>query len=258
MSRPIPFPRILAHRGARGHAPENTHAAFNLAYRMGADGIELDVQACASGEIVVIHDEMVNRTSNGTGAVAELPLKQLKEFDFGGFYGSAFAGERIPTLAEVFEGLPAQAIINVEIKNKGTKTNGEEVGVAALIRRTNLYDRVLVSSFNPFVLRRMRRIDPRVPIAYLYEAKSPLFLRPLPVRTLLRPQALHPDFRVVTRRMVQAAHRRGYAVNTWTVNDPADLARMVACGVDAIITDYPDRLVALRESTGKMENGQKP
>ncbi len=246
MPRPISFPRIIAHRGARGHAPENTHAAFNLAYRMGADGIELDVQCCASGEVVVIHDDTVDRTSDGTGAVATLSLSRLREFDFGRFYGPTFAGERIPTLLEVIEGLPARAIINVEIKNKGTKTNGEEIGVADLVRRMDLYGRVLVSSFNPFVLRRMRRVDRRVPIAYLYEAKSPLFLRPLPVRTLLHPQALHPDFRVVTRRMVLAAHRRGYEVNTWTVNDPADLARMVACGVDSIITDYPDRLVALR------------
>lgn len=246
MPRSTPFPRIIAHRGARGHAPENTHAAFNLAYRMGADGIELDVQCCASGEVVVIHDETVDRTSDGTGAVAALPLSRLREFDFGGFRGPAFVGERIPTLAEVIESLPARAVINIEIKNKGTRTNGEEAGVADLLRRADLYDRAIVSSFNPFVLRRMRRIDPRVPIAYLYEAKSPLFLRPLPVRTLLRPQALHPDFRVVTRRMVLAAHRRGYAVNTWTVNDPADLARMIACGVDSIITDYPDRLVAIR------------
>ena len=251
MPRSSPFPRIIAHRGARGHAHENTHSAFNLAYRMGADGIELDVQCCASGEVVVIHDDTIDRTSDGSGAVAELTLNQLREFDFGRFFGPDFAGEPIPTLAEVIEGLPARAIINIEIKNKGTKTNGEEAGVAELIRRTKLHDRVLVSSFNPFVLRRMRRIDPRVPIAYLYEAKSPLFLRPLPVRTLLRPQALHPDFRIVTRRMVQAAHRRGYAVNTWTVNDPTDLARMIACGVDSIITDYPDRLTGLREASEK-------
>jgi glycerophosphoryl diester phosphodiesterase len=251
MSRSTSFPRIIAHRGARGHAPENTHAAFNLAYRMGAEGIELDVQCCATGEVVVIHDETVDRTSNGTGVVSELSLSQLKEMDFGQFYSPTFAGERIPTLAEVIDALPAQAVINIEIKNKGTKTNGEEAGVAALVRRSDLYDRVIVSSFNPFVLRRMRRTDPRVPIAYLYEAKSPLFLRPLPVRTLLRPNALHPDFQLVTRQMVRAAHRRGYAVNTWTVNEPADLARMIACGVDSIITDYPDRLAALREASAK-------
>lgn len=248
MPRSDKFPSVIAHRGARGHAPENTHAAFELAYEMGANGIELDVQACASGEIVVIHDETIDRTSNGHGMVADLTLAELRTFDFGCFFGEAYAGQCIPTLEEVIDRLPARVSINIEIKNRGTKTRGEEIGVAELIRRADIYDRVIVSSFNPFVLRRMRRLDPRIPIAYLYEAKPPLFLRPLPVRTLLKPQALHPNHAVVTRKMVSAAHRRGYAVNVWTVNAVADMERLVACGVDSIITDFPDRLIALRDT----------
>lgn len=145
MSRPV----IFGHRGAAGAAPENTHAAFRQAFTGGADGVELDVRCCASGEVVVIHDATINRTSNGVGRVAQLPLPALRAFDFGVRFDPQFAGETIPTLEEVFTRLPAGKLVNVEIKNEVCRSQGEERAVARLIARFGLYEQCLVSSFNP-------------------------------------------------------------------------------------------------------------
>ncbi|OYT71523.1 MAG: glycerophosphodiester phosphodiesterase [Chloracidobacterium sp. CP2_5A] len=237
-------PAIFGHRGAAGTAPENTHAAFRQAFADGADGIELDARCCASGEAVVIHDETINRSSNGAGRVDALSLAALRAFDFGGWRGSEFAGERIPTLEEVFDRLPAGKLINVEIKSNHLRSHGEEPAVARLIARFGLHDRCLVSSFNPLALWRIERRDPRIALACLYQPQSPWYLRRLPTSRLLRLAALHPHHALVTPARVAAAHRRGLRVITWTVNDEPDFRRVVACGVDGIVTDYPARLLA--------------
>ncbi len=240
MSRPA----IFGHRGAAGTAPENTQTAFRQAFADGADGIELDTRCCASGEAVVIHDETIDRVSNGAGRVDALSLAALRAFDFGGRYGAAFVGERIPTLEEALAQLPAGKLVNVEIKNDDLRSHGEEQAVARLIARLGLYDRCLVSSFNPLVLWRLGRRDPRIALAYLYQPQSPWHLRRLPVTRCLRLSALHPHHALVTPARVAAAHRRGLRVNTWTVNDEQAFRRVLACGVDGIVTDYPARLRA--------------
>ncbi|MFQ3582002.1 MAG: glycerophosphodiester phosphodiesterase family protein [Chloracidobacterium sp.] len=233
---------IFGHRGAAGTSPENTHAAFQQAFADGAHGIELDVQCCASGEVVVIHDETIDRTSTGVGRVAELSLNDLRAFDFGQWYDARFAGEGIPTLEEVFAQLPTDKVINVEIKNDHFSSRGEERAVARLIARFDLHERCLVSSFNPLVLWRVQQCDARIALAYLYRPQSPWYLRGLPVTRLLRLRALHPHHSLVTAARVALAHRLGLQVNTWTVNDLNDVERVVACGVDGIVTDYPSRL----------------
>ncbi len=241
-------PRIYGHRGAAGTSPENTHAAFTRAFALGADGIELDVRCCASGEVVVIHDATVERTSNGAGRVNELSLTILRTFDFGRWYAQEFVGETIPTLQEVFECLPAGLSINVEIKREAFDNNNIECMVARLIAEFRLRDRCLVSSFNPLTLWRMQQADPQVALAYLYRRHSWWSVRRLPVSRLLRLSALHPHHTLVTAAGVAAAHRRGMQVNTWTVNERSDFERVLACGVDGIVTDYPERLRAWLET----------
>jgi glycerophosphoryl diester phosphodiesterase len=240
------FPLILAHRGACAVAPENTRAAFQTAYRLGADGVELDVMRCATGEIVVHHDETVARLSNGTGRVADLSLAQLRALDFGVRFSPKFAGESIPTLDEVLDDLPPAAFVNIEIKNKTLHGHGEAEQVSALIRRRNLYDRCVVSSFNPLVLWRVRRCDARVSVGYLYEPDAPPHLRPIPISLALRPTALHPHFSVVSEDLVAFARRQGLQLNVWTADEPDELRRLAGLGVNAVITNHPDRLVALR------------
>ncbi len=237
-------PLNIAHRGASAVAPPNTLAAFRRAAELGADGVELDVHLSADGVPVVIHDFTVDATTDGTGRVGDMPLAALKELDAGFRFDPAFAGERIPTLEEVFAEVGGRLLINVELKSMpGNDYPGLEAAVAALIRRHGLTDRVLVSSFNPFALRRFRREMPEVPVGFLYET-APLsrVARLAAALIRLRPHALHPWWGLITPDTVRRARARGQRVVAWTVDEPEAMARLVEWGVDAIITNHPERM----------------
>jgi len=232
---------VMAHRGARGLAPENTLAAFATAIEVGADAIELDVQPCATGEIVVIHDGVLDRTTNGSGPVAEATFEALRSLDAGSWFGAEFAAERIPTPGEVLDLARGRLLVNVEIKTSGPEDLGVEAQLAEAIRARRMEGEVLISSFNPSALLRIKRLAPALPRALIY---SSLQVFPLDLG-LLGLTALHPRVGLVHGAMVEMARARGYAVNAWTVNDPADMQAMIALGVDAITTDHPERLRAL-------------
>lgn len=235
----------IAHRGASAVAPPNTLAAFRRAAELGADGVELDVHLSADGIPVVIHDFTVDATTDGTGRVQDLPLAALKELDAGSRFDPAFVGERIPTLEEVFAEVGGRLLINVELKSMpGNDYPGLEETVAALIRRHGLAERVLVSSFHPLALRRFRRAMPEVPVGFLYET-APLSRLARFLAALLpglRPEAVHPWWGMITPAVVRQAHARRRRVVAWTVDDPEAMARLVEWGVDAVITNYPDRM----------------
>jgi len=235
-------PLILAHRGARLWAPENTMAAFRLAAEMGADGVELDVQLCKDGEAVVIHDPTVDRTTNGNGRVKDLTLAELQALDAGGWFAPQFAGERIPTLAQVLHELGPRLVLNIELKSTSPFTDGLEAEVVRLVEDANLAHRVILSSFNPVALWRVRRLNPNLTTGLLYGPHLPLPLRRRWLQPLARPDALHPRWDTVTEQMVVAAHRRRLAVHPWTCEDPESMRRLIDWGVDAIITVRPDLL----------------
>lgn len=223
-------------------APENTLAAFLAARRLGADGIELDVFRCSSGEMVVTHDDDLAIWSNGRGRVSETPLAALKELDFGSHFSSQFAGEPIPTLQEVIDAMGEEMFINIEIKTLALRPLAEAQTVAATIAANNLYHRVLVSSFNPLALHYVKRQDGRISTGLLFHYRFPVYMqRPLGA-ALLKMQALHPEARLATTRMIERAHACGYMINTWTVNEVEEMRKFIELGVDGIITDYPDRL----------------
>lgn len=231
-------PLILAHRGASAYAPENTLSAFNLAFELGADGIELDVSLTSDGIPVVIHDDTVDRTTNGQGAVNQMTLAQLAQLDASNQM-EKYRGEKIPTLEEVLRAVGKRGLINIEIKSTGLNTDGVEGAVLAAIENTGA-PRVIVSSFNPLALRRMLLLDPRLPRGLLYAPRLPIFLRRAWLRPFVRPAALHPHFSMVTREFMTWAHARGYQVNTWTVDEPDVARRLIEWGVDGIITNKPD------------------
>ncbi|MHB0857352.1 MAG: glycerophosphodiester phosphodiesterase [Anaerolineae bacterium] len=235
-------PLVIAHRGARDVAPENTLAAFRAAIETGADGIELDVTRCASGEIVVIHDDTVDRTTNGSGRVDQLPLRALHELDAGSWFDARFAGEHIPTLEEALDVAGCQLVVNIEIKGMRLHGDGLEDQVAAMVRARALEERVIVSSFNPSALWRMRRAAPEIERGLLYAPDLPLFLSHAWARSLVAAGALHPEYHMVDEAMVRQAHQRGLRVNAWTVNEAEAMERMVQLGVDGIITDHPAAL----------------
>jgi len=237
-----PLPLIIAHRGAGMLAPENTLAAFRKALELGVDGIELDVMLCKSGEAVVIHDFTVDRTTDGHGQVKDLTLEELKRLDAGSWFDPRFAGERIPTLEEVFDLVGTKAIINVELKSTSIMGDGLEKGVVELIRRKGLFDNVIVSSFNPLALWRVRRMDPRIKTGLLYASDLPIYLRQAWFYPLAQPDALHPRYDMVTPVYLEKVKAKGHRVNVWTVNDPQEMRRLIDLGVDAIITDRPGLL----------------
>ncbi len=232
----------LGHRGASHDAPQNTLAAFRLANEYGADGYELDVHLTKDGIPVVIHDFTVDKTTDGTGPVADFTLAELKRLDAGVKFSPRFAGERIPTLAEVFDVLEPHSIVNVELKTKSIGDNGLERATIQLIRERGLQARVILSSFNPFSLLRVRRLAPELKIGLLYAPDLPVHLRKAWFLPLVKPHALHPHYHMVDERYMQWAKRRGYEVNVWTVDDPDDMRRLAALGVNAIITNRPDVL----------------
>jgi glycerophosphoryl diester phosphodiesterase len=241
-------PLVLAHRGARAAAPENTLAAFAAAAELGADGVELDVTRCASGEIVVLHDDTVDRTSNGSGPVAALPFYALRELDAGAWFEARFAGQRIPLLSEALDLAGDTGLrVNIEIKGRSWRGDGIEEEIAAMVRQRHQAGRVIISSFNPPALMRMRRAAPALPVALLYAADMPLHLARGWARYAVRLGAMHPHYGMVDAAYVSWAHGRGYRVNPWTVNEPADIERLIGLGVDGIIGDYPERI---REALG--------
>jgi glycerophosphoryl diester phosphodiesterase len=238
-------PLIIAHRGARDVAPENTLAAFRAALEAGADGIELDVSRCQTGEIVVLHDNTLDRTTNGSGPLASTPFYALRELDAGSWFAPEFAGERVPLLSEVFDlvgdakARGTRPRVNVEIKGIDRRGDGLEAEIAEMVRARGLADDVLISSFNPMALWRMRQVAPDLQRALLYAPGMPMALSLAWPKRLLTPIALHPEFRMMNTSKVRGAQAAGHRVNVWTVNEEADLLRAIAWRVDGIITDHP-------------------
>jgi len=233
---------IFAHRGARDRAPENTMAAFQAGYDLGAAGIELDVQLSRDGEVVVIHDHTVDRTSNGHGRVADLSLAELKQLDFGAWFSPEFAGETIPTLDEVLAWLaPLPLIVNVEIKNTPIAYPGIEEKVAALLRRhlkDQVASRAAVSSFHHPCLRRLKAIAPEIPTALLFACHP---IDPVRLAAEAGAAALHPNWECLDRSWVAKAQAAGLAVRAYTVNSEEAHRLAIAAGVDAIFTDHADK-----------------
>lgn len=227
----------IAHRGARKVAPENTIPAFTRAIELGADGIELDVQLSADGQLFVLHDLTLNKTTNGSGVAAALPLAALKEFDAGGWFDDDWRGTPIPTLDEVFDAIPNTAYVNIELKRDSIQNDGLEAATVNFIQQRNLAHRVIVSSFNPVILWRLRH-EP-FPLGLLYAPDMHIGLAWGQARHFLRLDALHPHSSQVRAPLPTLP------VNTWTVNDEPEMRRLLELGVNAIITDVPDVLTAL-------------
>jgi glycerophosphoryl diester phosphodiesterase len=237
-------PQIFAHRGARRVAPENTLPAFAAALEMGADGIELDVHLTADGQLVVIHDFSVDKTTDGRGLVAQMTAAELARLDAGSHFSAAFAGTPIPTLAAVLDLVGDRCRINIEIKSMDIYARDASDAVAAMIRERNLYGQVIVSSFNPITLIKLRHLDEAIALGMLYDREMPAFLRRVWAGPPLTPQAQHPRHDLVDAAYMEWARAGGSHVNTWTVNEPDDARRLAALGVDTLITDAPDVLLA--------------
>jgi glycerophosphoryl diester phosphodiesterase len=235
----LPRLAIIAHRGASLYAPENTLPAFELAIQESADAVELDVKLSLDQAVVVIHDQTVDRTTNGAGRVDKLPLADLLQLDAGTSFGEAYRGAHIPTLEEVFEIVGQQILINIELTNYATPTDQLAVQVAELVRKSAMENRVLFSSFNPLTLLRISRLLPGVPRGLLaVKGAGGAWARSW-LGSLIPHQALHPDKGDTTGRLIAKAHKRSRRVYTYTVNKQDEMRTLFRMGIDGIFTDDP-------------------
>ena len=231
-------PFYFAHRGASAHAPENTLVAFELALKQGAPAIEFDVKLTADRQVVIHHDQTLERTTDGSGLITKQPLAALRELDAGSKFSADFRGEKIPTLAEVFEALGRKMFMNIELTNYASPFDGLVDEVVKLVRQHGLEERVLFSSFFPTNLTRARRLLPSVPRGQLFLPGGSGWWQRFSAK-FMSLQAEHPFKDDVSAAVIQHAHARGRHVYTWTVNDPTEMKTLRALGVDAIFTDDP-------------------
>jgi glycerophosphoryl diester phosphodiesterase len=238
---------IIGHRGASGHAPENTLAAFKKAVALGARFIETDLQLSRDARFVAIHDDTLDRTTNGQGKVHDQTLAALRRFDAGSWFGSDYAGERIPTLEEILEFSKKNDIVfYLELKPSGS-WGGEHALIGAL-RESGEVARVVVISFDPAILAGLRKIEPTLMTGVLYDGQ---LADPLKTAVDVGARQLVVRGDLVTPAMIVEVRKRDLQIVCWTVNHPAHIRLLIAAGVDGIMSDYPDRLVAALKKDGE-------
>jgi glycerophosphoryl diester phosphodiesterase len=232
----------IGHRGAKGYEAENTLISFQKALDMQVDGIELDVHLSADEQVVVIHDETIDRTTNGKGAVNKLSLLELKSFRIVNKKDPNFLSEvalQIPTLQEVLDLVNQDCFINIELK--GVNTAEKVVGLIEnyVSEKKWKYDNFIVSSFDWNALQQIRFLNPEVPIGILVETNLDLAFS---FAKFMKAEAIHPYFHLLNHENTKQIQAKGISVFPWTVNEIEDIEKMIALKVDGIITDFPNRI----------------
>lgn len=241
---------VLGHRGAKGHAPENTLPSFYKAIELGATMFELDIHLSRDGELVVMHDKTVDRTTNGAGKVADLTWDEIKRLDAGSWYGEEFAGTRVPRLEDVFEAVADKILIDVEIKAGDGLYHGIVDRLVDLIKGTGLVERVLITSFHTEYLKEAREKLPGAQLGLIYEKPRENAISEAVSKGW---QVLHPHLRWVTKEWVDEAHANGLIVRGWNPNEVEPMRRLIEAGVDGVGTDYPELLRALAIEMGVLQ-----
>lgn len=242
--------RVIAHRGFSGEAPENTLVALRKAMDLGADMAEIDVGLTLDGHVVLLHDETLDRTTDGKGLLSDATLDQVQRLDAGSWFDTKYTGEPVPTLAEALDLVRGKMLLNVEIKSEAV-TDTAEGGIAhkvlQLVHERDMLDEIVISSFNPRALTHARHLDADVRTASLYNRDVHKGQGPLEVMAAVGSNGFNISHRLITRKMVEACHRHDRPVAIYTVNNEKKMRRMIEMGVDALFTDYPDRLQKVLE-----------
>lgn len=227
-------PLVIGHRGASAYAPENTMASFIKAYELGADMIELDIHVSMDGELIVIHDDDTERTTGTAGLVRLMNSSDILKLDAGSTMSEEFKDEKIPLLKDVLAWAKGKIKINIEIKSEGCEEKTVE-----LLRKYEMTDMVIVSSFHHEYLKKIKELDPSIKTAALVKDISGI----KDIKQVVEdcnPDAINPRFLLLNKKTVGIAHKAGLKVYPYTVNDPVSMKRMISAGVDGIITNYPD------------------
>lgn len=230
--------KIIAHRGFSSRAPENTLAAFKMALEFGVDGLELDVHLSKDSELIICHDEKVDRTTNGRGFIKDYSWQELQKFDAGSWFNPRFAGEKTPRLQELLALVKGtQVLVNIELKTNIFPYPGIEEKVVQMVKHFGLVEQCIISSFNHYSLVRMASIFPKLKTGALYET---VLYEPWNYVQTFGAAALHPQHYSVYPELVVEAKRQGLMVNTWTLDEPLDIVKAMIAKVDGIISNRPD------------------
>ena len=234
----------IAHRGFSGKYPENTLLAFQKGIEAGADGFEFDTHLTRDGEIVIIHDERLDRTTNAQGFVKDYTLEELRKVDASKpFPECGFCG--IPTLREYFELIRGRDLItNIELKNGIFWYEGMEEKVIAMIREYGVEEQIVLSSFNHYSIMKCKKLAPELKCGFL---DSSWLVNPGEYTKSRGVECYHPSFRSLDEATVAEVHSHGIEINTWTVNETEDIQRMFDLGVHSVITNFPDRVNAVKQ-----------
>ena len=232
-------PYIIAHRGASGIAPENTMASFKKSIKQRADGIELDVHLSKDNIPVVIHDETLNRTTNGSGYVKDCFFEELTKFDAGSHFDESFANQKIPSLKEVLELSSELKIINIELKNNKIYYQGLEEKVLDLIREFGIEDKVIISSFNHYSIKKLSELKTGLELAILY--KSWIY-EPWVYANRLKINNIHPHHLAINEEIISKCNERNIRVNAYGTNKREEIENLVKSRADMIICDYPGKV----------------
>ena len=225
-------PLKIGHRGAKGYVAENTMESIKKALGFGVDGIEIDVHLCASGELVVFHDFTLDRMTNGTGEISKLKLLDLKKMKIEEQF-------EIPTLTEVLDCIDKKCLLNIELKGKNTALETCRIIEANIQFKGWDYSNFIVSSFQHHELEAVFSENKSIPLAVLTKANLD---EAIEFATTIEAKAIHPNFSLLSYDNVSKAKEKGYKINAWTVNTPQAIKRMKSYNVDAIISDFPDRI----------------
>jgi glycerophosphoryl diester phosphodiesterase len=231
----------FAHRGASGYYPENTMLSFRKALEMNCTGIETDVQMTSDGLLVLMHDEKINRTTNGSGYIRDYTYKELKKMNAGSWFDKRFKNTVIPLAEELLELTKLKDIfINLELKTDIIWYKNIEEKVIELINKLNMNDRVIISSFNHKSLMLCKEIDSTIKTAVLYKRR---FSKPETFASVSNADAIHPPFYAIrSKNFVKSLKDKGFMINSWTVNSYNNMELLIERGIDGIITDFPDML----------------
>ncbi len=229
----------FAHRGFSGEYPENTMLAFRKAVEAGADGIELDVHFTKDKEVVVIHDEKIDRTTDGTGEVESYTYEEISEFNACGRFGGKYEFQRIPTLREYFEFVaPIDGFMtNIELKTGINEYTGIEKAVLDIVDEFSLRSRIIISSFNHFSVQRFKAAAPDVKCGFLESSRIIDFGAYAKMYGI---EYIHPLYKCLTPDVFSEVYSNGIGINTWTVNDEESVRFLIENNVDAVISNYPD------------------
>ena len=257
--------KIIAHRGASGYYPENTLIAVEKAIELGADMIDVDVRMTRDSSIVVIHDETVDRTTNGTGEVSELTLEEIKALDAGSWKDSKFSDQKVPTLKEVLDLVDGRVTVLIEIKHH--QSNHSELAeklVEVIQKERNGYQWCILQSYEEDYLEFVHEKDPKIQTKKLLvgEDSTPLLAFYMETKVQLgratkrddeQLDALNPPAETLSAKRIFRMHARGFKVYTYLINERDEMIKMLNAGVDGIITDYPDRLLQVRKDIAALK-----